>query len=326
MRNKKLFISSLLIIFSSLFGIILGKIDFFGFLDGRHALHLTLLVLSIITAYIITILVFIIDFSDKKNLIIVYIASSIFFMIFYFTADTNFFGTVTAGFVFLFFLNFINTETQKRAQLFVKFIPQELFFPVLKKAVLFLIILFAIANFFQSQKIISENGIISPYIVKYVSRPIVVFFNNQISLQLRQQLGPKYNYLSQKEKKRIVEFVIKDIITQLSLSPIGKRISINPEHIEEEKVILYNDGSIDITPVVDSVILDITHNLNREIKQHKLVAPLFISLITIIIFQALFIPIQYIESIIALFLFKIMLSSGFLHIKKEEAIVERLTL
>ena len=327
MHNKKLLLFALLSLLTILFSFTLSQLDLFGFLDGRNTISFTYLILTLVFSYAIMLVVFILDFSDKKNLIKAYVGQALLFGLIYAISSFDITLSFLNSAIYYALLNFINTQGTKRSKLFIKFIPSEIFFPVLRKAFLFIVIFFAITNFFRTHSLISSDSLLTPSITRYVTRPIILILNKQIGAQLEQQLGDRFQTaIGTKERHRIVSFVLKELVESMGEGQVRQTFGFTPQNIPVDKVIVYDNGDIDITPVIDAMLPDMTVALNKKIANYVLIAPFAIAFITIFIFSALLIPVQLFESLVSLLIFKILISSGFLEIIYEKSDVERITL
>jgi uncharacterized protein YqfA (UPF0365 family) len=66
--------------------------------------------------------------------------------------------------------------------------------------------------------------------------------------------------------------------------------------------------------------------MNSKLNEYAIIAPFIIALFTFLIFQPLLLPIQLVESTVTIAIFKLLIASGFIRIRKEQVEVERLTI
>lgn len=321
--NKPLIVRIIFLFFTFLFAVFIGRLDFFGFLDGRHFISFTLLLGTLITGYFLNFGTFLIDLTRDRHEHSIYWFSALIFVATFAFVKGSLITAILSSILFVCFLLIISRETRKRLDIFVKLVPSELFFPVLRKGILFILGMFAILNFFQSQAKLENNALITPELVKTITKPFVSVFNKQLESQLKQQLGDKAQSSENTAAKRqIVEFVLKQTITS-TLGSSGKKIGISQNQIPSSEIIIYDNGAIDVAPVINLMADDIALNLNERIRPYFFVAPFFVAIATIIIFQPILWPIGMIESYLSRFMFFVLLKSGFIKIKKETREVER---
>ncbi len=322
---KKLYFFWILFFLSTLlFAVFLGKLDFFGFLDGRHEVNFKMLFGAILSSYILTLSAVFLDIINQKNKFTPIIISCILFVLTFFLSNGKMSAAILAGILFVGFIWIITSEAKKRLELFIKINPQELFFPIFRRGFLFIVGMFAVINFFQSQARIDSNSLISPGFVKTISKPLIVVFNKQLESQMQEQLGSQFGSTENTAaKKQIVEFVLKQTI-QSMLKQDGHGVGINIDDIPAEKTIIYDNGAIDISPVIADMADEIAYSLNQTLLPYAFIAPFIVALATIIIFQPLMWPIEIVESYLSRVLFFILLKTGLIKIRKETREVERI--
>src|SRR3990167_2405424 len=104
--TKKNSLYFMLILLSLLFGAVLGALNLFGFFDDRQAIHFTLLLTSILTAYAINIVLFLLDFAPGNHIYRIFSLSCLAFGIIFIIASMQLLTAVAATFTFYLFLNF----------------------------------------------------------------------------------------------------------------------------------------------------------------------------------------------------------------------------
>src|SRR3989338_313765 len=324
--KKIYFLWGLLLVLSLLFGYFLGRLDFFGFLDGRHEVNFIFLLGALITSYFLTLIVIFIDLVKNKSEYIFYGIGSLLFTGVFALVNGNILAALAAGLLFIGFLWIVAHHARRRLEMFVHFYPNEVFFPILKRGFLFVVGMFAVINFFQSQIRLENNTLISPGLVKTISKPFIVVFNKQLEKQLKDELGNQSGSTDNTAaRKQIVEFVLVQTI-QSTLNADGKGIGIKPNDIPADKAIVYQNGGIDITPVIHDMTDEIALALNIRLQPYIFIAPFIVALATIIIFQPLMWPIELVENFISKLIFFILLRSGFIKSKKETREVERISI
>src|SRR3989338_6916827 len=316
----------LFLVSTLLFGAFLGKLDFFGFLDGRHEVNSRFLIGVLFTSYSLIFTTVLIDLSNDKNEHAIYAISAALFVGVFALFNGNILAALASGVLFIIFLWIISREARKRLEFYIRLVPSELFFPILKKGILFIVGMFAVINFFHSQIRLESDTLISPDLVRTVSKPFIVVFNKQLESQLKNQLGDHAKSTENSAARRqIVEFVLNQTI-QSTLGKQSENLGINANAVPVEKAVIYDNGAIDVAPVINLMADDISVSLNERLQPYFFIAPFVVALATIVIFQQLLWPIEVIESYLSRLIFFILLKIRFVNIKKETREVERLSL
>lgn len=208
--------------------------------------------------------------------------------------------------------------------MYVKFLPGEIFLPVLQKSFLYLIILFSITTFIQAQKKVTTNTLITPSIIGTMTKPLAYGINQQLTSQINDQLQgqPLPEGVSRRE---VVQLVLKQTIEEMKKT--GQNfMGISPSDIAIEKAHVSDDGKIDLTPVVDDLKPQIAILLNNKITEYKYLVPFVLALAIFFLLKPIFSLFGYIETAITLILFKVLVRSGFIQIKKTQMEVERVSI
>lgn len=327
MRTKKIALAVLLTFLSIILSATLGQLDFLRIAEGNLRSGVILILISVVLAYLIAIVVFILDFSDKKNLVkTYYVISLIFGLVLHLVNPIPLF-TVIATLSFFGFLFYLYRATLSRSKLFVKFKPNEIFVPVVRYGLLFLLGMFALLGFFQTKSLMN-GGRITPQLVKIVSRPILVIVNRQLGAQLQAQLGDKFEAsIGTQDREKIVKFVLAELVESMSEGETRQLFGFRTDNIPIDKTLVYPSGEIDITPVVDAMLPDIAEKLNARYGNLMFLAPFVVAFFIVLFLQPLFIPFHILSSLFFIpMIFSLLIHSGFTLITKEAIEVERLSL
>lgn len=313
MPRKKLILSVLLGVLSLLLGYTLGQLDFFGFLDNKHVLYLSLLFASFLFWYALSIVIFLLDFSDKKNLIIVYFGSSLLFGSAFLLANIN--GSmVFLNIIFFFlFLFYVYEATLKRFNLYLKFVPNEIFIPVAKHGFLFLLVILAFMGYSQAKNRQLTQSLITPIALKTVAKPFIIVLNKQLGAQLQAQLGDKFQQaIGTQNREQIVRFVLDETIEGMTEGKTRQLFGFRPDNIPVEKTIVNIDGTIDITPVIDYMLPEITLRLNKQIDRYGALVAAGVAIIVVLFVQPFLAIFQLFFGPLNNALFAILFSTGLL--------------
>ncbi|KXK12220.1 MAG: hypothetical protein UZ22_OP11002000016 [Microgenomates bacterium OLB23] len=176
------------------------------------------------------------------------------------------------------------------------------------------------------KKLISSQALITPQIVNIALRPAVSVVNQQINSQLQSEAGSTLAQLPEQERSQAVRLILKRTVQGMARNETNTVYGIPESEIPIDKVYVASDGKVDLAPVFNAMQPVIAATLNTRIGQYALIAPLFIALFTFLLFQPLLIPLQIIESATTLVIFKVLIATRFIQIRKETIEVERLSL
>lgn len=326
MTHKQVLLFFTLSIASILSGATFGLLDVFGFIDGRHAISFTLLVGSAVLLYISLISVFLLDIAHPHKITSYLLVSSLFFGITFFLMNLNILLAVIAVIGYCLLLLHSSRSISRRFNDFVRFIPQEIFFPVLRSGFLFVLILLSLLAYGQSQKLITEHTLITPNIVRIIMSPSVAMLNQQVNSQLQSEVGETLTQLPESERVQAIQLMLRKTVENMADKKTGTIYGIPADEVPINLALVSGKGGVDLGPVFEEMLPTIASILNARLTQYALIAPLIIALLTFLIFQPLIIPMQVIESLITLLIFKALIATRFLKIHKESVEVERLSL
>ena len=323
MSHKKLALFSFLSILSIVSGAVFGLLDVFGFVDGRHALSLTLLIFSIVIMYFITITVFLLNFVTRNRILPFFGIASLLFATTFFLMNLNPFLTFTSSILYLVFLFYSYDTSGKRAKMFISFSPKEIFFPIIKTSFLYFMIVLALLAFVQSKKLVSQNSLVNPTFIKIVSRPMIITLNKQINSQLQTELRRQLpGEIAQKDREKVSRQVLEATVQSMAQNDGEQLFGFKAHEIPIEKAIVYQDGQVDLAPVIDNMLPLIAFRLNEQIQKYAVFAPLIVAGIVVLVVQPFIYPLEAFEALCTLLLFKALKRGGFLKIKKESKEVD----
>lgn len=327
MSDKKIILSFFLILFSIILGGFLGGFNLFGLFDERQGTNLTFLLGAILFAYMSGITVFILDFTKSTRINSIFVLASVFFGFTFFLVSFDIFSSLATSLLFFTFLWYSRHSSLTRARLFVKFLPREIFVPVLKQSFIYLIIIFATLGFFQAQEQLSEKTLVTPGLVRTIFKPTVYILNNQLNSQLQQQLNAQPQQITRaSDREKIVRFVLTETVKTLDKEKTQQIFGLTPNQIPIERTKVNPSGEVDLTPVLDSMAGNIAQHLNLELNKYQFIAPVAVALITILLFQPLAWIFNIFGSILVLFVFRLIVAGKFIQIVKKTQEVETIEL
>lgn len=323
MTPKKSVLFVILALSSIVAGALFGLLDVFGFVDGRHALSLNLMLGAAGLVYIILITTFLLNFANRTRIYILFAFSSLFFATTFFLMNLNWILTAVAALLYFIFLMYVFSASHNRASLYIRFSPQEVFFPILKGSFTFFMILLAVLAYTQSQKLVSHNSLISPTLIEITSKPTISMLNKQINSQLSAAISqPEFKNLPRDVQRKAIYKALNETVKQMAQSQSGSIYGFAPEEIPTHLARISQSNEVDITPVIDAMLPSIAYKLNVEIQQYAVLAPFIVALLTFLILQPLLIPLQLIEGLCTVIIFKCLLKSKFLRLNSEQREVQ----
>jgi hypothetical protein len=323
MSGKKISILVVLGISAIFTGAALGILDIFGFIDGRHALSFSLLLLTAFSLYISLISVFLLDFTDRRQTYTYLSVISALFFVSFFIVNQHILLSLVTAFSYALFLNYSYTQTLKRAKMYIRFVPREIFFPILKRGFTYFLILMAILAYTQSQKLISENSLVSTSLIRMATKPTILMLNQQINSQLGPILETEaIENLPRKQKEKVIYEALNLTVKNMA-SPKTKTIyGFKPGEIPVQEAEISPEGYVDVTPIVEAMLPSFAFRLNEWVSRYASLAPIVVAALAYLLLQPIIIPLQLLESLITLIIFKSLLRTGFIHIRTEQQEVE----
>ena len=323
---KKIILLAFLSFTAIALGGTLGALDLYGFVNGQHAINAILLGASLLLLYLAMILVFILDFSDKRYLNHAYIFVSFFFGFTAFMVTKNPLLALGYSIIFFAFLLYCYQKSWQRSKLFVKFTPSEIFFPVLRSAFFYIFLLLALLIYLQTQNRIADQNLVNPRIVKTISQPIIGIINSQINSQIQTQFQDQLPInITSEQKVSIVRGVLNETVKS-ALSQNKTIFGFSPADIPIKNARISSAGEVDFSPVVEEMAPLVTKRLNEQIEKYAIFVPVAIVVIIILLLQPFLLPIQLVEAAVTSLIFKILIRIGFLRIERVSQEVETINI
>lgn len=281
MLDKKIILFTLLALLSIALGGILGLLDIFGFIDNRHGLSIALFTLSLLTVYFVTITVFIFDFIESGRIAMAFILSSLLFGITFFLMNLSIILAVFATILFFTFLFYVYSSSKSKAANQIKFSPDEIFLPIVKNGTFYLLVIVSAIAFTQSKSLVSQNTLVKPELVKILVKPAVKVLNSQVNSQVQQQIKTIPKAVTSKTGiQEVVRLMLHATVDTMAQNSNGSIYGIKPQEIPVDDVNIGSDGSVDLTPMFDSMSSTIAAKVNNTIQKYSLIAPFIVAVIT----------------------------------------------
>lgn len=327
MSPKKIALFIVLAISSIMLGAVLGLLDIFGFIDGRHTLSFTLLISTALLIYIILVTSFLLNFTARARVYSFFVLSSIFFAVPFFMMNLNPILTLLSTLIYFTFMVHVYSASARRSELYIKFAPRELFFPIMRSSFTFLLIVLSVLAYTQSQRLVTEKSLISPGLIQLVSKPTIYMVNQQINNQLSSGISAEIiGVLPKKQKKLVIQKSLDETVNQMASQNNGDIYGFTPKEIPTHLAVISEDGTVDISPVIEGMLPSIALRLNEMLSEYAVFAPFVVALLTFLLLQPFLIPLHLIESLITLILFELLLRTGFISLRKEQREVDIPTL
>jgi hypothetical protein len=326
MTRKQYLLFFILAFSSILSGATFGLLDVFGFIDGRHTISFSLLLASAVLLYFSLISIFLLEIAHSKKITTYVLVVSLLFGVTFFLMNLNILLTPIAVLGYFFLLLYAAESSSKRFNDFVRFIPQEIFFPVLKNSFLYILVMLSLLVYGQSRKLIAAKSLITPEIVHIIIKPSVAMLNQQVNNQLQSEVGETLAKLPEGERNQAIRLVLKKTVENMADKRSGDIYGIPSNEVPINKAEVSSEGKVNLQPVFEGMLPTIALLMNSKLNEYALIAPFIIALFTFLIFQPLLLPIQLVESTVTIAIFKLLIASGFIRIRKEQVEVERLTI
>jgi hypothetical protein len=323
MSPKKAALFTILALSSIMAGAVFGLLDIFGFVDGRHALSIKLLLGAAGLVYLILVTTFLLNFASRNRIYILFGFSTLFFAITFFLMNMQPLLTTIATLLYFTFLIYVYTASHNRSRMFIKFSPQELFFPILKGSFTFFLILLAVTAYIQSQKLVSHNSLISPTLIEIASKPTIKMLNQQINSQLSAGVSSKeFQSMPEDMQRRAIYKALDTTVEQMASSKSKTVYGFHPSEIPVQLARVSPSGEVDITPVIEAMLPSIAYKLNVRIQEFAVFAPFVVALLTFLLLQPLLIPLELVEGVFTLIIFRLLMRYRFIQLRKEQREVD----
>lgn len=326
MLTKKNALIGFLILLSCVLGFTLGSLDFAGFFEKQSFINIGLLIASMLLAYFVTILMFILDFSDRKNMAQVCFVAALFFCGFFFITNFKILQTLATAIFYLIFLFYVYHAGAQRAMLFRKFRPNDIFLPVVRNGFLLLVVLLALMGSLQTKHLLGNQNILTTQIVRIATKPLVGIVNKQITAQINQQLGAQYQLLPLKQKKEFIALGAREFVNATPPERIRQFFGVIPREVPTGKVQVLDDGSIDVGPMIDELLPSMTSQYNRQFGSYVVLLPLVVAFLVFLLLQSFVWLFFVITIVITPIIFSVLLRSGVIKKSTEKVEIEKITL
>ena len=317
MSYKKYTLAGLHIALSLLLGYVLSAIKLFEALYQPTATHLTLGFIAVSTWYCILFINFLLSFANQKKIFLIYSVSSIVFgLTYYINSSDLLFSTAT---IILYFLFLLVTQYMalQREKTFVRFSVHTIFFPVVRRGMFFLLILFAIMGYSQANTVTSgthqnkRTG--TEALLQIFIQPVAYALNKQVNTQIASQHTEKIQALvGNSSKAMVTKIMLEQTIKFLGPSWTRKYIGVEPQNIPIDSAIILADGSVDMTPVVVETMPKIARYIDQTFSRYLVYIPLILALFIALILQPFFYIASFLFSLTAPFALFILFKTGFL--------------
>jgi len=297
MRVKKYFLATILIFFSFLFAFFIFQLDFFGFLTGKHSINLHYLFYCLVLWYLVSFIVFLLDFSDQKNLVLVFLGgTTAFFFGSVLQKTFQLFPTLLNAFFFYLFLFYLQFFTKQRARLFVKFSPQEIFLPIVRSSFIFFLIILGINSYFQGQNFKYPTSLISPASLYPFVKPIAITLNQQLGSQIQNELKKLAN--QNRNQQELSKIMLDQSLTQMFAN---LPLNLNTKNLDFSKIVFLQNNNFDVTPLLVSILPSVAKEINKIIAPYLPFLPFVIYLLILLMLS----PILWLFNLIFVGLFMV---------------------
>lgn len=281
MSKHKITFNILIALLSLLLAILLGLVDFFGFLSGDHTLNFIYLTLSLVIWHLLGLTLFLQNL-DKQRQESVYLVAAVLFGAVFFIFNHSYLSALLSASAFFLFQIYTERALSKRAKLFVKYSTREIVFPIIRRGFLFLMLILVVVGFFQGQRRAQDKGIISPYMVRVISKPLIPILNKQFSNQIQQQIGPSVlSRLKPPNRQILIRKILGEGLQNL-LQNNPHFSFLNLTGIPLDKTLVYDSGEVDLTPVINDSSVFLAQQINRHLSLYLPILPLFFGLLIVL--------------------------------------------
>jgi hypothetical protein len=169
-------------------------------------------------------------------------------------------------------------SSSKRFNDFVRFIPQEIFFPVLKNSFLYILVMLSLLVYGQSQKLIAAKSLITPEIVHIIIKPSVAMLNQQVNNQLQSEVGETLAKLPEGERNQAIRLVLKKTVENMADKRSGDIYGIPSNEVPINKAEVSSEGKVNLQPVFEGMLPTIALLMNSKLNEYAIIAPFIIAL------------------------------------------------
>jgi len=327
MKNKEPILFGLLALFTAVLAFSLARLDFFGFVSGAHTLALSYLFSAWFAWFTILLGLFFLDLEESPHKVPFFLVLSVLFGIVIAIVSRNSLASLSLPAAFFLFLFSSHTMLLRRQKLFVKFSFHDLLFPIVRSSFGILLLLLAFLSYSQALQKVNRSALVSPSILRTVSRPLIFILNKELSAQLSLQFNNQLaGFLPRSEKERITRFVLSKSLDSLTDRKTQAVFGFPREQIPIEKVDIAESGEIDLTPVFEGMYANLAKTLNERARQYLQLVPLVIGAITFFILSPLIALAEGVLFVFGFLIVQLLLKLGVLRIEKKNVEKEFLRL
>ncbi len=326
MLSSKNILAGILVILSIALGFTLGGINLYALISGAIRVNIILFFISIFLVYVDSLCLFLLGLAHENSMGKLYVISTAVFGLTFYAVSHSVIGTALSSLVFWWMQQYMYTSSTSRAALFVKFIPSEIFMPALRTSFVYLMIFFSLISFVQTRSRISENTLINETLITFISKPLVPLLNKQINSQVISKLGSQYDSLQYSQKKEAATAVLREVGKSIANANTGTIYGIRHEDIPYEKVYVYENGDVDIAPIVAAIHPQIQDRLLVLLARYHYIVPILVGILVVLLIQPVFIVFGFIETVSTVWLFWILIKANVLKRTLVDVKVEKVNL
>jgi hypothetical protein len=322
MNKKKLVLFVFLTALTAILGLLLGKINFFGFLSQTIELNLIYLVFSFLVWYLISFVLFLLNLESGERKKQVFLITSLLFGLVYFLVNSHFLSAILLTLFYFFFLMFVLRVIKERERLFVKFYAHGILFPVIRTGFIFLAVILSTIVYFQAYNRARQASLVSPAVIEKLTRPFINIFNKRFSSELQRKFGTEFEQtIGTQQKQDIARFVVEESIESMTEGTSRQYFGINLNNLPLQKIEVYDNGDINLNPLIASIAPKISNYINSQAQTYYLISPLIIAILVVAAVSPLTAILGIVLYFPTLLAISILLKTGFLH--KETKTVEK---
>lgn len=326
MLSSKNILAGILVILSIALGFTLGGINLYALISGAVRVNIILFFVSIFLVYLDSLCLFLFGLAHENRMGKLYAVSTGVFAVTFFAVSHSLVGTGLSALVFWWMQQYMYSSSTSRAALFVKFIPSEIFMPALRTSFVYLMIFFSLISFVQTRDRISENTLVNETLIMFISKPIIPLVNKQINSQIIRKLGPQYDGLSYSKKKEAAGAVLREVGKNMVNTQTGKLYGIDPDSIPYENVFVYENGDVDIAPIVAAMHPQIQEQLLVLLEKYDYIVPVVVALLITLLIQPIFVLFGFVESVLTVWIFWLLIKGNVLKRTMVDVKVEKVSL
>lgn len=326
MLSTKNILAGFLVLLSIALGFTLGGINLYALISGAIKINIILFFVSIFLVYLDSLCLFLFGLAHENRMGKLYVVSTTVFALTFFVVSHSIIGAVLSSLVFWWMQQYMYTSSTSRAALFVKFIPSEIFMPALRTSFVYLMIFFSLISFVQTRDRIASNTLVNDTLIMFASKPLLPIINNQINSQIIRKLGPQYDGLGYQQKKEAAGAVLREVGKNMVNQTTEKLYGIDPDTIPYENVYVYDNGDVDIEPIIAAMHPQIQAQLLVLLEQYSYIVPVLVAFLVILFIQPVFILFGFVESVFTVWLFWALIKGNVLKRTMVDMKVEKVSL